>query len=624
MSFSLYRKKVLRSFFQLFILIFCMAQVISPAVIFASTPTPTSGITSSPTDESVTSSPSVSPSLTPDPTETATPTPDITSPPASPTPSEMPSPLITHLTVSNGKDYAFSELQPEALIFIDREYRFTGDITELLGSQYLQTANDDKLSMDTSWISFGLSRPAFVYIAHDSRIIDKPDWLNSFTDTGADIRVFNADHDLYVQFFDTGEVMLGGNKQPGDTKRNTSMYSVFIVDVEDVSIPMPTPPIIKGPQGSDIGPALPVCEPGQEIASFGTYTLANSRSDIPDLIDLELNVPAFEAGTTGVLKVLQGEGHNWDRGFDEVSGPKNKLPSDLSSFARQFQSDEVVEFYWGTTTDSFLFIGEFVDHSPEKGKASTDRDNITTEYSFNLGELTEGRHYLRLRHNQEEKGPQSVFVKGVICRTTAAVTPPPDTPTPTLPAPSETPVPTVTPTPEESPTPTPSEPVPACIEGPGHASVLIDAVQGTQKNLMPIPLYRSNPLAALGPVDGTFFSVGVKGTITVQFERPVIDIPGTDLVLYETTWVRQTYMNELAEVEVSEDGVSWYLLPELAGNRKPFSPFGATSFDISSTGLEEIRFVRLTDASNYVGVPYMDADGYDFDSALGIVLGCED
>lgn len=622
---------------RMFVLFLLLAQIFLPVAITAesSTPSPvvsstiTPGTTVEPSGE-----PSVSPSVPPETSPTAEPSPleEATPTPPDPTPSDpaptepsvetlMVESFVSGLSVSNGKPYMFKELEANDTIFIDRAYQFTSDVNPLLGSHFLQTANDDKLSSGDNWVSFTVDRPVYVVVAHDTRIKKKPSWLEDYIKTGFKIKVFNADSELYVKKFDAGSVVLGGNKRSGDTDKGTSMYNVFVVDAATVPpIPMPTPSVVKGPAAEDFGPSFPMCTPGQTVASFGTYTLANDFDSLPDTVKLKMNIPSSFNGMNGTLKVLQGEGHNWDRGFDPVNGPKSSLSSGLHSYAKQFQSDEIVKFYWGSHESSLSFIGKFVDHSPNRGNAATDMDNVTTEYSFPMGELHTGEHVLKMVHNQEKDGPQSVFVKGVVCAAEAVTPTPTATMTPT-PTPTDTPTPTLTMT----PTPTPSEPsVPACVPGPGYAASVVSSAQGLQKNLLPVPLSRSNPLSALGAINGTFFSLGMNGTITVAFAEPVVDLPGTDFVSYETTFFRQTYMDELATVEVSEDGVTWYTLPEIAGNRAPLSPFGATSFDFSSTGLDMVQYVRLTDASDFGSSAFLDADSYDLDGILGLMVTCEE
>jgi len=149
--------------------------------------------------------------------------------------------------------------------------------------------------------------------------------------------------------------------------------------------------------------------------------------------------------------------------------------------------------------------------------------------------------------------------------------------------------------------------------------------QGTLKNGNPInDPNRKDPTKALGPNDwvpetGTnFFSLGVGGTITLSFNSPVLDGAGADLSFHEATNGRPTYPEEKARVEVSRDGTTFLPIGEVTSEP---GDDGVTFLDFSSTSLSSIKFVKLTDTTNFD--PHAgDADGYDLDAVDG-VYGCE-
>src|SRR3954447_16217929 len=66
------------------------------------------------------------------------------------------------------------------------------------------------------------------------------------------------------------------------------------------------------------------------------------------------------------------------------------------------------------------------------------------------------------------------------------------------------------------------------------ADTVVSSAQGKRKNGTDVRAIRSNPLSALGVaeltrVDGTFFSLGFTGTITLGFTNPICNGTGSDL-----------------------------------------------------------------------------------------------
>lgn len=155
----------------------------------------------------------------------------------------------------------------------------------------------------------------------------------------------------------------------------------------------------------------------------------------------------------------------------------------------------------------------------------------------------------------------------------------------------------------------------------------------------------SMPAVVTGPPKGggcckgslDVVSLGNGGTITLGFERAIVDGPGPDFVVFENPFEfgSQVYA-EPATVEVSDDGVAWVGYPctateppfgtcagwrpvYLDGVDGPVDPAssGGDRFDLADLGLASARFVRLTDR-----VDVTPADGGSFDlDAVGIVHG---
>jgi len=148
---------------------------------------------------------------------------------------------ITNMQVQSGEAYVVfpDGLLPNTLPYIDRTYVFTTIPAPLTSTTYIQTANNDKNSTGSTFVSFDVNQPVTVYVAHDDRISTKPAWLNSFTPTGGTLITSDTEFDLYSQTFPAGTINLGGNRESG---KGGSMYSVAVVTEGGAPIVDTTPP----------------------------------------------------------------------------------------------------------------------------------------------------------------------------------------------------------------------------------------------------------------------------------------------------------------------------------------------------------------------------------------------
>ncbi len=117
-------------------------------------------------------------------------------------------------------------LLPGALVYTDRTYQWAVIPPFLLGADYVETANNDKINAAFS-IDVTLSEEAFLYVFHDERV-PPPSWLGSmFEDTGAEIisdelgtpRPFS----VFRREVGPGTVTLFDN---GSNTNNSSMYGI--------------------------------------------------------------------------------------------------------------------------------------------------------------------------------------------------------------------------------------------------------------------------------------------------------------------------------------------------------------------------------------------------------------
>lgn len=211
----------------------------------------------------------------------------------------------------------------------------------------------------------------------------------------------------------------------------------------------------------------------------------------------------------------------------------------------------------------------------------------------------------------------------------------------TISSPSATPTATATPTIEDTaesfvsvlaasisatltltPSPTPSDPqIPAtCSNGEGWVNAYVPSgtTQGLQKNGMPVPAYRTSPTYGFNLPDDLYYSTGVGGVVTYKFPGKITDLHDadgeTDFSIYEVTLGRSTYPEEKATVKVSQDGINWFTLSQIARGRATVT--GVTSIDFHETALPWIQYVRLTDISVYPAtIP--EADGFDINAIGG-------
>ncbi len=102
--------------------------------------------------------------------------------------------------------------------------------------------------------------------------------------------------------------------------------------------------------------------------------------------------------------------------------------------------------------------------------------------------------------------------------------------------------------------------------------------------------------------DGLIFSLGNGGSIVLEFANDVADRPGNDFT------VAEGYAYEAGEILLSDDGINFVSLgTHLISN-------GSKDFDIATSGLTSIRFVKIIDDNvGDLGVPSLEA-GFDLDA----------
>jgi hypothetical protein len=137
------------------------------------------------------------------------------------------------------------------------------------------------------------------------------------------------------------------------------------------------------------------------------------------------------------------------------------------------------------------------------------------------------------------------------------------------------------------------------------ADTVFSFSQGLTKDGLAVPAIRSDPATALGvaendTIDGNFVALGFGGNIVLGFDNGI----STGTIIIESTEL--FYPGEKANVEMSEDGVTWVMAGSVVQDGTVNKP----------SSLACARYVRLTDTSNPADFPDLDADGYDVDGVV--------
>jgi beta-galactosidase len=207
---------------------------------------------------------------TPSPTPTTSPTPEET-PTPSPTPAGI---LITNLSYSgpNGPVEVKTNTANGQVIFKDRTYTFTDLPSYLVGGEYVQLPNEDKLYVAADLINFTAGKNAAIYVAHDDRL-PRPTWLTTdFTDTGDNISINGTPSSLFKQEVTASTTLtLGGNRDTTSSEL-CNMYVLFAVESGN-SIP----PVINESFSSSTVP-FTVVRGGTWTVTNGQYQLTNAAT----------------------------------------------------------------------------------------------------------------------------------------------------------------------------------------------------------------------------------------------------------------------------------------------------------------------------------------------------------
>lgn len=129
---------------------------------------------------------------------------------------------------------------PGAKVFTDRDYTLKKLPSALLGTELLQTANDDDGSRGNAFITFEALVPLRVHVGLDTRQKEPPKWLVArFRRSEANAEADHWTLHLYSREFPAGRVELGGNTDDG-TGGGKSNYLVFLEPLPLPQLRQPT------------------------------------------------------------------------------------------------------------------------------------------------------------------------------------------------------------------------------------------------------------------------------------------------------------------------------------------------------------------------------------------------
>ncbi|WP_453992041.1 sugar-binding domain-containing protein [Bacillus nitroreducens] len=113
-------------------------------------------------------------------------------------------------------------------IYNDREYEFQFLAENLVGSDYLQLANDETNYKALDLIHFTVVKDASVLIAHDDRL-SRPEWLmEDFEETKQKVLVHDTGHTVFKKQVKAGTTLTLGGNQDDSNIEDSNMYIVFV------------------------------------------------------------------------------------------------------------------------------------------------------------------------------------------------------------------------------------------------------------------------------------------------------------------------------------------------------------------------------------------------------------
>ncbi len=141
-------------------------------------------------------------------------------------------PVVSVVRNVRAKSNRAYRLKPSGLfhgaqVYSDRQYRVREIPDDLVGSDFIQTANDDDESRGDGWLSFDSPVPLRVLVAVDNRQPDPPAWIKeAYLRTDQQLVTDDCTMRIYSREYSAGRIVLGGNT---DAKRKTPCANYVVL-----------------------------------------------------------------------------------------------------------------------------------------------------------------------------------------------------------------------------------------------------------------------------------------------------------------------------------------------------------------------------------------------------------
>jgi beta-galactosidase len=113
-------------------------------------------------------------------------------------------------------------------IYMDRNFVFAGLPESLQGSDWVQTANADKLYSAVDLIDLAVKNESLIYVAHDDRL-PRPGWLQQqFKPLDAQLAINGQPMKLFERHLQPGENLTLGSNTDDRRLKSCNMYIVFV------------------------------------------------------------------------------------------------------------------------------------------------------------------------------------------------------------------------------------------------------------------------------------------------------------------------------------------------------------------------------------------------------------
>ena len=127
------------------------------------------------------------------------------------------------VSITSPTNYEITTLHVGDAYYIDRPYTITALPAALNGLVAIKTANSDRNSTSTTFLTLDLDEDATLYVAYDSRTNLYPAWLTTnYTSTGLTISTTDVSLSVWKCQVSAGTVTIPGNKNdnPGEVNSN--------------------------------------------------------------------------------------------------------------------------------------------------------------------------------------------------------------------------------------------------------------------------------------------------------------------------------------------------------------------------------------------------------------------